>query len=68
MVRPTLQVTSNCLRCATRQSDEKYYKLVYYNKLIAWLDLRYKLHLTVWGVPPASSDGKYYKLVYYNKN
>ena len=47
--------------------DEKYYKLVYYDKLTAWLDQIYKLHRTVWGVPPASSDEKYYKLVYYDK-
>ena len=49
------------------QMENIYYKLVYFNKLTAWLDLLYNLHRTVWAVPPASTDGKYYKLVYYNK-
>ena len=42
-------------------------QVLLYDKLTAWLDLLYKLHRTVWGVPPASSDGKYYRFVYYNK-
>lgn len=71
MVRPTLQVTSSCIRRTTLlvQMENIYYKLVYYryNKLTAWLDLLNKLNRTVRAVPPASTDGKYYKLVYYNK-
>ena len=59
------------MRRATRQFRWKILQIsmqvLLYDKLTAWLDLLYKLHRTVWGVPPASSDGKYYKLVYYDK-
>ena len=71
MVRPTLQITSNCMRRATRQFRWKIRQISVqvqlYDKLTAWLDLLYKLHRTIRGVPPASSDGKYYRFVYYNK-
>ena len=54
MVRPTLQITSNCMRRATRQFRWKILQIsiqvLLYDKLTAWLDLLYKLHRTVWAV------------------
>ena len=49
MVRPTLQITSNCMRRATRQFRWKILQIsvLQYDKLTAWLDLLYKLHRTV---------------------
>ena len=41
MVRPTLKVTLNCMRCATRQFRWKILQISVpqYDKLTAWLDL-----------------------------
>ena len=48
MVRPTLQVTLNRMRRATRQFRWKklilQISVLQYDKLTAWLDLLYKLH------------------------
>ena len=48
MVRPTLQVTLNCMRRATPQFRWKILQIsvLQYDKLTAWLDL-YKLHQIV---------------------
>ena len=49
MVRRTLQITSNCMRRATRQFRWKIRQItiLQYDKLTAWLDVLYKLHRTV---------------------
>ena len=49
MVRPTLQITSNCMRRATCQFRWKILQIsvLQYGKLTAWLDLLYKLHRPV---------------------
>ena len=48
MVRPTLKVTLNCMRCATRQFRWKILQIsvLQYDKLTALLDLQYRSEIS----------------------
>ena len=57
-VKPTFHVTSNCMRCATRQFRWQNATYIVTKLSRKWLNLLFMLRRTVWGVSPASSDEK----------